>query len=353
MLRKIKGIEISGITCCVPKSKVFNKDIIKHANLSKSKDVAKKRIIKAIGIESRHVANNDNYTSDLVIKSANHILKKLNWKRKEIDVLVFVSQTGDYSIPATSGILQNKLKLEKSTLVFDVNLGCSGYTHGLIVISSIMRSLNLKKGLLAVGDVLSKLVNRNDNISNMLFGDGVSVTAITNSKNVSKNFYCNYYSNGEGYDDIIVPSYSLSGRNKLTQDQLKSKKDIKDNIRSNINIHLNGPNVFNFGINDVHPLLKKITKKFMNIKYCFLHQANQMIQDSIEKQLNNKKIVFPSSLKNFGNTSGASIPITICYKYNNKKLKGYSLLCGFGVGLSISTVVVNLEKTKIFKIIKL
>ena len=78
-----------------------------------------------------------------------------------------------------------------------------------------------------------------------------------------------------------------------------------------------------------------------------------MIQNSIEKQLNNKNIIFPTSLKQYGNTSIASIPITICHNYYHKKLKGYSLLCGFGVGLSISTILVNLEKTKIFKIVKL
>ena len=116
---------------------------------------------------------------------------------------------------------------------------------------------------------------------------------------------------------------------------------------------MNGPNIFNFAINNVPPLLKKITKKLTNIKYCFLHQANKMIQDSIEKQLNNKKIIFPTSLKHYGNTSSATIPITISHNYYDKKLTGNSLLCGFGVGLSISVVVVNLEKTKIFKIITL
>jgi len=353
MLKKINGIEISGISCCVPKHKIFNKDIKNSKKISKNKDIAKKRIIKAIGIDSRPVADADTCTSDLVLKSANHILKKLNWKRQEIDVLVFVSQTADYLTPATSGILQDRLKLKKSTLVFDINLGCSGYTHGLIAISSLMKSLNLKKGLLAVGDVLTKLVHKDDDISNLLFGDGVSVTAIKNNKDNNKNLYCSYYSDGSGYNDIIVPSHSLSGRNKLTRDQIKNKKDIKNNTRSNINIYMDGPNVFNFGINDVMPLLKKINNKFRDIKYCFLHQANKMIQDSIAKQLNDKKIIFPSSLKNYGNTSGASIPMTICHNYHHKKLNGYSLLCGFGVGLSISAAVINLEKTKIFKPIKL
>ena len=131
--KKIDGIEIVGISCCIPKKKVYNKDIKNHKNIF--------RIIKAIGIETRPIADENTCTSDLVLKSSNHILRKLNWKRQDIDILVFVSQTPDYLTPATSGILQEKLKLNKSTLVFDINLGCSGYTHGLIAISSLMKSL--------------------------------------------------------------------------------------------------------------------------------------------------------------------------------------------------------------------
>ena len=80
-----------------------------------------------------------------------------------------------------------------------------------------------------------------------------------------------------------------------------------------------------------------------------------MIQDNISAQINHdyKNIIFPTSLKNFGNTSSATIPITICSNFADKKITGNSILCGFGVGLSISTVVLDLSKTKVFKIIKL
>lgn len=345
MLKEIKGIEIAGISCCIPNKTVMNKDYNHQKNVL--------RIIKAIGIETRPISDEKTCTSDLVVKSAENIIKNLKWKNQDIDVLVLVTQTPDYLTPATSGILQDKLKLKKSTLVFDINLGCSGYTHGLIAISSLMETLNLKKGLLAVGDVTSKLVNKKDNVSNLLFGDAASVTAITYSKKNKKILLCDYLSDGEGFRDILVPSHSLSGRNKLTQNQFVENKDEKSNYRSQINIFLNGPNIFNFAINNIPPILKKIKKKIKNIKYCFLHQANKMIQDSIESQVNDKKITFPTSLKKFGNTSSASIPITICNNYYNKKLKGNVLLCGFGVGLSISSVVVSLEKTKIFKIMKL
>ena len=347
MIKAINGIEIKGISCCIPKKRVDNKYLKKNKK--------RLRAIKAIGIESRPVASENICTSDLVLKSAKHILKKLKWKPNEIDILIFVSQTPDYLTPATSGILQDKLNLNKSTFVLDINLGCSGFTHGLITITSLMQNLNLKKGLLAVGDVTTKLVNSKDNVSNLLFGDAGSVTALFNSRNKSKKILCNYYSDGSGFDDIIVNSHSLSGRNKISKSQLNESMDKNSNIRSNINIKLNGPNIFSFAINTIPSILEEIIKNIRDVRYCFLHQANKMIQESISTQINNqnKKIIFPSSLKNFGNTSSATIPITICSNFANKKIPGKSILCGFGVGLSISIVVLNLSKTKIFKIIKL
>ncbi len=347
MIKEIRGIQIEGISCCVPSTRKSNKDSKENKNRA--------RAIKAIGIESRPVASEKICTSDLVYKSAKHILKKLNWKAKDIDILIFVTQTPDYLTPATSGILQDKLKIKKPTFVLDINLGCSGYTHGLITIASLMQNLKLKKGLLAVGDVTTKLVNKKDNVSNLLFGDAGSVTALVNSGNQLNKILCNYYSDGSGFDDIIVNSHSLSGRNKISKKQLIELKDTNENIRSNINIKLNGPNIFSFAINTIPIILKKIIKNVKNIKYCFLHQANKMIQENISTQINryNKNIIFPTSLKNFGNTSSATVPVTICSNFAKKKLLGNSILCGFGVGLSISTVVVNLSKTKIFKIIKL
>ena len=272
-----------------------------------------------------------------------------------IDILIFVSQTPDYLTPATSGILQDKLKLKKKTFVLDINLGCSGYTHGLITITSLMQNLKLKKGLLAVGDVTTKLVNKKDNVSNLLFGDAGSVTALLNTGSKMNKILCDYYSDGSGFDDIIVNSHSLSGRNKIEKKQLKELKDKNNNIRSNINIKLNGPNIFSFAINTIPHILKRIKKNIKDVRYCFLHQANKMIQENISTQIkqHDRNIIFPSSLRNFGNTSSATIPITICSNFPNKTIKGNSILCGFGVGLSISTIVVNLGKTKIFKIIKL
>ena len=183
--------------------------------------------------------------------------------------------------PATSGILQDKLQLKKSTLVLDINLGCSGYTHGLITISSLMKNLNLKKGLLAVGDVTTQLVNKDDKISNLLFGDAGSVTAIRNVKNDLENLYCDYYSDGAGFQDIIVPSHSLAGRNKLSYRQITNKKDIKKNVRSNSNIYLNGVGIFNFAINNIPRFIKRFLSNFTTHKKVSIFIFYNRISDEL------------------------------------------------------------------------
>ena len=343
-MKTIRGIKIAGIACCIPSNKISNKKKVDKRTL---------RAVKGTGIENRYIVNEKTCTSDLVLKAGNHLIQKLRWRRDDVDILILVTQTPDYLTPATSGILQDRLKLKKNIIVYDINLGCSGYTHGLIAISSIMKSLNLKKGLLAVGDVASKLVNKKDKITNILFGDAGSVTAVENIIASKERMFFDYYSDGSGFKDIIVPSHSLTGRIKLDKKQLRDKQDLKKkNIRSNINLHLDGLNVFNFAINSVPRFIQKVCKN-IKVKYCFLHQANKMIQDSIEQQLCKKKMNFPKSLKNFGNTSSASIPISICHNYFNRRLVGNSIFCGFGVGLSMSAVIINMQKTKIFKIIKI
>ncbi len=346
-MKSIKGINIAGICCCVPSKAVYNKDLT-------SKNFNIKRIISTIGVKKRHVASANTCTSDLIFKSSNKLIKNLKWKKKDISILIVITQSADYITPATSIILQDRLKLEKSTLTFDVNLGCSGYSHGLSIISSIMSQMGFKKGLLAVGDVSTAGINKNDYASKLLFGDAASVTAVEFDKNKFKNkSYFDYYSDGSGYKDIILPSHSLSGRKKLSNKSFKTSKDINGNKRSDVNIHLNGANVYSFAINAVPKFISNKLKKNTNIKHCFLHQANRLIQTNIEKIINVKKVKFPSSLKNYGNTSSASIPITICENFGGKIFNSLSLLCGFGVGLSMSSAIVNFKNTKVIKILKL
>ena len=101
----------------------------------------------------------------------------MKWDKLDIEILLFISQTPDYILPVTSAILQDRLGLSKNCIAFDVPLGCSGYVYGMSIITSMMKSTGLNKGILLVGDTISKMVSKTDKSTLPLFGDGGSATA--------------------------------------------------------------------------------------------------------------------------------------------------------------------------------
>ena len=120
------NIIISGISSCVPKKKVEN---ISFATQSTENDIFK--TIKMTGISSRRIAEENICASDLCFEAAEKLLEDLNIDRETIDMLIFVTQTPDYRIPANAPFLQDRLNLKKTVAAFDINLGCSGYVYGL------------------------------------------------------------------------------------------------------------------------------------------------------------------------------------------------------------------------------
>lgn len=128
----IENTQIKGVAAAVP-STVYN-----NINYDWISSKEREMFIKTTGVSKRHIANFGTTTSDLCERATNDLLDKINWKREKIDVLIFVSQSGDYVIPSSACILQHKLNLTKSCIAFDINMGCSGYVYGLTVISSLL-----------------------------------------------------------------------------------------------------------------------------------------------------------------------------------------------------------------------
>ena len=202
--------------------------------------------------------------------------------------------------------------------------------------SLINNSNKNSKGLLLVGDTISKTVNKNDESNSLLFGDAVAATLIENKKNKKNIFILG--SGSQGFDKLMLKN---SGFNK--------KK-----ILMKPEFFMDGKEVFSFAINKVPKLINEIIRrsKIKNINYYILHQANKMMLNKIldmSKVKENKRLF---SIKNFGNTSSASIPVTISKNLNNKKDKKMSLLAGFGAGFSYAACITDSTKTKILKIIK-
>jgi 3-oxoacyl-[acyl-carrier-protein] synthase-3 len=328
----IKNVAIKSIISVVPKKKI---------KLKKSeKDKKILRVSRVIGVNQSYKADKNTTVVDLFEKASNEIIKKNFIKKNKIKFLICVTQTPDYLMPSCSNILHQKLSLGKDCIVFDINLGCSGYVYGLFVIMNlIQKSKNNFMGLLLVGDTISKTVNRQDKSNALLFGDGVSATLVKKKINY-KNFFL-IGSGVEGFDKLIIKNSGF---------KLDNKQKIKPEF------FMDGKEVFSFALSTVPKMINEMIQKSKikkeNINFFILHQANKMMLDKILDitLIEKRKRLF--SIKDYGNTSSASIPITICKNLFNKKKKKLCMLSGFGAGFSYASCITDITNTKIFKIIK-
>ncbi|MGZ3882973.1 MAG: ketoacyl-ACP synthase III [Bacteroidia bacterium] len=339
----IDKVKIAGISACVPKHSESN------STYTEISEAERKLFIKTTGIESRRMAAPGVTTSDLCFAAAEKLIAELRWKKEDIGLIIFVSQSKDYFLPATSIILQDRLKLSKSTVALDIGLGCSGYINGLFVASGLMRSASIQKALVMVGDISTSSLARSDKSTYPLFGDAGSVTAleITNDP-AQAPWYFNLYNDGSGYETIIIPDGCV--RNPLNEESFKFVKHDEGIVRSRRNLWLNGLDVFTFSIREVPPSVEEIlayshTAK-ERIDYFVMHQANLLMNETIRKKLKFPAEAVPYSLADFGNTSSASIPLTIVTKLREKAASSaITLLCsGFGVGLSWGNVILNTDR---------
>lgn len=301
------------------------------------------KFAKITGIEEKRKIDSNRTVLDLCIIATEKILEKLKFKREDIDVVIFVTQTPDYGIPNNATIIQDRLGLEKNTMCFDVPLGCSGYVYGLSIMSSILESGQLKTGLLLVGDTLTKQANPKDKSTYPLFGDAASATLIQYSVNSSKSCY-KLWTDGSGFDKIIIPHGGY--RNRVNEKSMVVIQDENGNQRRPIDTLMDGSEVFNFTISIVPDLIKKFIienqQEEGDYDYLIMHQANKFINETVRKKLNFGEEKTLYSIEKYGNTSSTTIPLTICS--NELKTPSHLLLAGFGVGLSIGLCSVYLEE---------
>lgn len=332
---EVKDVTIKGISACLPEcsQEVIGLPVFTKEEASK--------FIAGTGIERRRMAKDDTTTADLCFASAEKLLNTLDWKPDEVDCLIFVSQTPDYILPATSCVLQARLNLKQDIVVMDLSLGCSGWIYGLMTISSLMSTGTLKRGLLLTGDTISKTCSVNDKSTYPLFGDAGTATALEFDTS-SKGFKFHLGTNGNGAKAIIIPE---GGYRKMYSNDSLINTDYESGIsRAPLNLVLDGMDVFSFGIRKAPASVKSLCEHFKidkeSVDYYIFHQANLFMNEKIRKKLKIPTEKVPYTLKNYGNTSSATIPLTIVDQLgalSHNKPHNY-IACGFGVGLSWGSV---------------
>lgn len=339
---QIQNVKIKAIAAAVP-DQIYNNLDYDWISL-KEREV----LIETTGISERHFSKSGTCTSDVAVYAAEKLINEINWDKDEIELIVFVSQSRDYVLPNTACLIQDRLKISKKCMAFDIPLGCSGYVYGLSVATSLVSHGSIKKAILIAGDVASYDLSYTDKSAYPLFGDAVSITCLEYTGNKEDIFDFNLQTDGSGFEAIIIPDGG--NRNNIIAESLEKKQYGEGIIRNRKNIFLDGMKIFEFTLREVakniKQLLGHLNKTTDDYDFYVFHQANKIMNETVRKQLKLESEKVPYSLEKYGNTSSASIPLTIVTRLNNQVNNQHLnyIFSGFGVGLSWASVAVKLDK---------
>jgi len=332
------GTIISGISYYLPEKILTNDELTLIYE-----DWTPEKIYNKTGIKSRHIANKDEYVSDLAVKASANLFREYNINPKDIDFILLATQSPDYLIPTTACIVQDRLGIPQSAGALDYNLGCSAYIYGLALSKSLISAGIARHILLIMAETYSKHIHPMDKSTRTIFGDGAAATYITKSEldNIGE-FVLN--TDGSGFNHLIIPSSGLKMKNSK-----KMKNDIigeDGSVRTDENLYMNGPEIFNFTIKaipaTVNEALLKNNLTFDDIDLFVFHQANKYMLDYLKKKIKIPDEKFYINLSETGNTVSASIPIALKMAEQEGKLKKGQkvMLVGFGVGLSWGATII-------------
>ncbi len=340
-----QNVKITGISCAVPTKYVSNED---YYPLFGKENVDK--VMSSTGITGGYQVHEKQTASDLAFAAADRLLNEKQIDRSTIGALIFVVSYPDYFVPSTACVLQKRLGLSMDCLVFDMNMACSGFVFGVHTASSLMQTTNIKRALVLVGDSTSKVISPNDK-SRMLFGDaGGAALLELDSTADTMNF--GLKNDGNRYKSIIVPAGAFRQPDAPKEPELW----FDGNVRSDYNLFMNGTDVFSFTMSDVPALLKEFMTHYNttveDVDALIFHQPNAFILKHLAKKVKIPMENVPLSLSKYGNTSGVSIPMTLCDTYGLETgTTHHILMCGFGVGLSWGVASLTIDSDAILPII--
>ncbi len=316
------NIRIAGMSAVVPKEIIDNEQTaINNSYLQK--------VIKMTGVRRRHkIPLQNSMLMDYAVRAAEIAINKAQVDKNRIKFLVYLTQTPDYEGPSTALPIQKQLGISTDCMAFDVNLGCTGFVAGIQIVSSMLYTCFEEDavGLVIIADRLALEPRENQNDA-VLFGDAATATILC--KDNKNEINIRYSSDGNRYHYIC-----------------KKKGDEKS--------FMDGDAVFQFSISEVPDYISQFMKdnniEQDNIDYFIAHQAQDFIIKHIAKKINITKNKLLFSLNEYGNTSGSSIPMTLCANKETLKEKSKILGAGFGVGLAWGIIFFEIENDVITEV---
>lgn len=336
----IQNVRLAGISASLPAQEQDN------AELELLTERERGQLLKTVGIRTRRIAPAGMCASDLCVAAAERLLQSLNWKAEAVEALVYVTQTPDHSIPGTATQIHERLGLPKSALALDINQGCAGYVYGLSTLAALLATGGFQKALLLVGDTITHVLSPQDKSTVPIFSDAGSATALEFAPGAAPMHF-NLQSDGKGYQAICTPEGGT--RKPMGPDSHTITEQEGGLMRAPAHMAMRGLDIFNFALREVAPNLKELLafakRDISDPDHFVFHQANLLLNESIRKKLRIPREKTPYTLPHFGNTSCATIPVTLVDQLSDKLRSGAQTLAlsGFGVGLSWGSALVQTE----------
>lgn len=330
---------IAGIDYVLPASTLTNADLSRDFP-----DWSVEKIASKTGIDTRHVAGRDEFTSDLATAAAERLLARLDVPRDHLQFVLLCTQSPDFSAPTTAAIVQERLGLAQTVGATDINMGCSGYIYGLGLAKGLIESGVVGNVLLLTADTYTRYVNPGDRSVRTLFGDGASATLLLGDSQGPRISPPLYGTDGSRAGSLIVPNGGNADATTLSPASSVTARELSSN---GYDLYMDGPGIFNFSL-DVVPTsvagtLDRAGLELVDIDLVVFHQANAFMLEHLRKKLGIEPDRFVVSLRESGNTVSSTIPIALAEAERAGRLaRGMKvLLVGFGVGLSWGGTVVT------------
>lgn len=336
-------VKIVGVCGCAPR---FTEENMRLPIFADASEAAK--VVQSTGIERRHMVSQGTTASDLSVKAIKRLLDDLGWDVKTVDCLFYVCTSRDYIAPQTSCILQHRLGMRNDSYVMDLPLGCSGWVYGMSVVTSMMQTGFLRRGLLVASETNTKNRSMKDRSVRPLFGDAGTVTALEfdPSWNYPNNFV--FGVDGSGAEAIMAKFGGM--RYPTTVEALQECEVEPGVVRKGTDMVVNGMDVFGFAIKRPPQSLKELKETFNidldSIDFLYLHQANLFIDEKIRKAFKIPREKVPYCIHEYGNVTCASIPMTIATQDKEALASrlNHCVACGFGVGLAWASMEFHLDR---------
>lgn len=307
------------------------------------------RIIATTGIRRVRVAPEGMCASDLCEAAARAAFQAAGLTGADMDAVLFLSQTPDYRLPATSPILQEHLGLPKEALAFDINLGCSAYIYGLFQAGLLVSSGACRRVLVLAGDTSTRMINPGDKSVRMVFGDAGSATIVESGTDAASFLI---RTDGDGARNLIIPAGGF--RRPADSAAAEVTTDENGNRRSALDLFMDGMEIMNFGLREVPPAIDGVLAlagwKKAETGSFVLHQANRFMLEYLRRKMQLPAAAMPVAMADTGNTGPASIPLALTVARDQLQQEDRlrkCVLCGFGVGLSWGAAAADLGNAQI------